>query len=189
MRLYSMSSKGISNPAVIILLLLLLNTESVTGNQSTGSEVFTVTGSEFLSEMKKKGYDLNLLVTDDDNFTKKLRPGNNAAACRLARNAELTLTPSKLESGNHICRLTGFKSSDRLAPGWKIEKIQWRGDHQNVIYRKDPESTHEPQFSLDLVPSHNAVSSTAARTATTRIRLVIVRLTGPVGASWKDAFP
>lgn len=189
MRLDSTSGTGIFNPALIILLLLFLKTENVTGTQSTSNEVYTVTGSEFLSEMRKKGYDLNLLVTDGDNFTKKLRPGYNSTPCRLARNAELTLNPSKLESSKQICRLTGFKSTDRLAPGWKIEKIQWRGDHQNVIYRKEPESSREPQFTIDLIPSQRAKPSTAARPATTRIRLVVVRLTGPAGASWKDAFP
>ena len=169
---------------VIFPLFLVAYMDCLFSQTHSYVEVYTVTGIEFVTEIEQRGYHVLLEQNIDNTKTKAPVATVDSALCAFNRNAELVLDIAQANGSAVACRLTVFRKGDRLAQGWSIERMQWRGDLRQTRFIVEPEGTKRPQFVIEIVHRKNDKLYKKAK----RVRLLVVRLSGPKGGSWKDAF-
>ena len=169
---------------LFVLIVCFSKFDTLIGQTHASIDVYTVTGVEFFTEIMLHNYELELEKTVDDITTKTPVATEDSALCTFNRNAELVLDIAQANGSAVACRLTVFRKGDRLAQGWSIERMQWRGDLRQTRFIVEPEGTKRPQFVIEIVHRKNDKLSKKAK----RVRLLVVRLSGPKGGSWKDAF-
>lgn len=147
-------------------------------------EVYTVTGINFISEVIEAKYRIELLEITENNIIKEIPIGEAPSACVFNKYAELILDIEKTQGNHVVCRLTGFHRSDKLAPGWNVGRMLWKGDHRSTTFLEDPENSSSPRFSIEIRHRRNDVSAENIK----RIRLLVVRISGPKGETWNNAF-
>ena len=170
--------------AFLVLVICLGMLSTVVAQTKAPAEIYTVTGVDFVNEIELLGFSIELTQVVDKKSPEYKSNGTNLNICEFTGNAELVLDTTRIDGSAASCRLSIFRKSDKLTPGWTIERMQWRGDLRQVNFVVDPEVTGHPQIVIELVYRKNEKITMSKK----RIRLLLVRLSGPKGRSWKDAF-
>ena len=173
-----------SSIAFLALVIYLGIISAVVAQTKAPAEIYTVTGVDFVNEIELLGFSIELTQVVDKNSPEYMSKGANSNICEFTGSAELVLDTTRIDGSAASCRLSIFRKSDKLTHGWTIERMQWRGDLRQVKFVVDPEVTGKPQIVIELAYRKNDKIAMSKK----RIRLLLVRLSGPKGRSWKDAF-